>query len=333
MHFFVGHVKINVKCNFRQCSCFKQIGMYALKQRTKKEAITLALLLISLPGIGQVYNYVPLSAFNLETNPAILANAKFNNRIMALHQNSFSTTDPFNYSSLRFSKYLKSKFVGFGVSLNRTSHGQRTVYYHAALGCGYRNVLFNKLFIRLGILYKINQINASPGIFDYFTYTVKEAESKTAFKHNLNWSVMLGNSQDTRYVSFSKLNMNLTRISAQSDFSFPEYYSWTVGNLLSFGRKRERKLSYSGFAKKIGSTTTVSHYMNLHLNARLGRKYGLLFGGRIGMTDEQYYHIAPMVKLYNYKCSFQIFYNLHFLKDTYELALPQSTQISFIYKY
>ncbi len=307
--------------------------MYALKQRTRKQAFTLAFLLISLPVIGQVYNYAPISAFNFETNPSTLANAKFNNRVMAMHQNTFSTTDPFNYSSFRYSKYLKSKFVGLGVSMNRTSHGQGIGYYHAALGCGYRNVLFNKLFIRLGILYKISQINAPPGIFDYFKYTAKEVASKTAITHNMNWSIMLGNSQDTRYVSFSKLNTNLPGFSAQSDFSFPEYYNWTVGNLLSFGRKRERKLSYSGFAKKIGGITTVSHYMNLQLNARLGRKYGLNFGGRIGLTDEQYYHIAPMLQLYSYKYTCQVFYNLHLQKGTYDLTLPPSTQISFIYKY
>jgi hypothetical protein len=307
--------------------------MDAIKQLTNKKAFTLAFLLISLSGIGQVYNYNPPSAFNFETNPAILANSKYNNRIVAKHQNSFSRTNPFNYASFRYSKYLKSKFVGLGVSLNRTSHGQGIGYYHAALGCGYRNVLFNKLFIRLGIMYKVIQINAPPGGFDYFQYTSKEVSSKTAITHNMNWSVMLGNSSDTRYVSFSKLNMNLPGLSAQSDFSSPEYYNWTVGNLLSFGRIRERKLSYCGFVKKIGKATTVSHYMNLQFNTRLGRKYGLNFGGRIGLTDEQYYHIAPMLQLYSYKYTCQVFYNLHLQKGTYELTLPPSTQISFIYKY
>jgi len=307
--------------------------MDALKQLTNKQAITLAFLLISLSGIGQVYNYNPPSAFNIETNPAILANSKYNNRFVAKHQNSFSRTNPFNYSSFRYSKYFKSKFVGLGVSLNRTSHGKGIGYCHAALGLGYRNVLFNKLFIRLGVMYKINQFNAPPGDFDYFQYTSKEVSIKTGITHNMNWSVMLGNSGDTRYVSFSKLNMNLPGLSAQSDFSSPEYYNWTVGNLLSFGRIKERKLSYSGFVKKVGKTTTVSHYMNLQLNARLGRKHGLNFGARIGMTDEQYYHIAPMLQLYSIKCAVQVFYNLHLRTATYELTLPPSTQISFIYKY
>ena len=99
----------------------------------------------SLLGLGQVYNYQVPNLHNLETNPSILSSEKFDQRAKLTHLNSFSSTNPFNYSSFRYSNYLESSFIGYGLTLNRTSYGGGVTHYHAGLGFGYRNVLFNKL--------------------------------------------------------------------------------------------------------------------------------------------------------------------------------------------
>lgn len=306
--------------------------MKDLKLLAHKQAFSLAFLLISITGVGQVYNYTPPTAFNFETNPAILANKKYNNRIVVRHHNTFSKNSPFNHTSVRYSKFLASKFIGLGVSLNRTSYGQHIGYYHAGLAIGYRNVLFNKLIIKLGAMYKVNQFNAPPSNLYYLRAFSMGGSSNKHITQNINWSVMLGNSDNSRYVSFSNLNMNVPGMAEESDFLSAEYYNWTVGNLLSFGRNKEQSLSYNGFIRKMGSFFSVSHYVNFKFNARLGRKHGLNFGGRIGKINTAYHHIAPMLQLYNKNYAIQAFYNIHLTKRTFTFNLPPSIQFSLTHK-
>lgn len=301
---------------------------------TSKQVFTVAFLLISLPGISQVYNYFNPSAFNLETNPAVVANRKFDNRFVVSHQHSFSSTNPFDYSSFRYSKYLESSFVGLGVSINRTSYGEGIGYNHAGLALGYRNVLFNKLFLRLGAMYKLNQFNAPAGTFDYFQHTSMEASSRRGLRHNMNLSVMVGNGDNSRYISFSKLNVPLTGPSITEDFTIPTYYNWNVGNFLAFGGiNPETKINYQGYVKKIGDTTTISHYLNFQVNKAISRKFSMNIGSRLGLTDEKYYHIAPTITIFSKNFAIQAYHNLHLLKENFQMPLPQSTQIRFTYKF
>jgi len=183
-------------------------------------------------------------------------------------------------------------------------------------------------------MYKMNQIKAPPGDFDYFQYTSMEVSSTSALSHNMNWSIMVGTNGNQQYASFSRLNLSLPGLSAEDKFSFPTYYSWTAGNFLSFiGGSPETKITYNGIVKKIGDTTTVSHYVNLQVNQSINRRTSVIIGARAGITDGNYYHIAPMLTLYNKKAAVQAYYNL-FLRTTPNLPdIPQSIQFSFTYKF
>ncbi|MFT7614207.1 MAG: hypothetical protein ACI9J3_003189 [Parvicellaceae bacterium] len=298
-----------------------------------KQLLTILAVLVSVVGYSQVYNYSIPSLQNIETNPAILSTKKFDNRVKLTHENRFSSTNPFNYTSFRYSKYLESKFVGFGVTLNKTSLGQGVGYNHVGFGVGYRNVLFNKLYLRLGAMYKVNQIKAPPGEFNYFQFTSMEVSSATDITHNLNWSVILGKNNNQQFISFSHMNAKLPGLESSS-FTMPQYYSVTAGNFLSFlSRKPETKITYNGIVKKIGDTTTVSHYMNIQVNANLSRKVGLKIGARVGINNGSNYHLAPMISVYSKKMAVQAYYNLFIKKKDIYTEIPQSTQFSFTYKF
>jgi len=300
---------------------------------TIRNLIALCLVLISVIGYGQVYNYAVPNLQNIETNPAILASKKFDNRVKLTHENRFSSTNPFNYTSFRYSKYLESKFVGFGVTLNKTSLGQGVGYNHVGFGVGYRNVLFNKLYLRLGAMYKINQIKAPPGEFDYFQFTSMEVSSASDITHNMNWSVILGKNNNQQFISFSQMNAKLPGLESNS-FTTPKYYSVTAGNFLSFlSHNPETKITYNGIVKKIGDTTTVSHYMNIQVNANLSRKAAVKVGGRVGINNGTNYHVAPMITVYSKKMAVQAYYNFFIKKKDIYTEIPQSTQFSFTYKF
>lgn len=279
---------------------------------------------------GQVYNYSPMSFDDIEINPSKLA-TKDIEMIQLIRQDNYSD---FSLNSIRYTKYIPSTFMGLGISFNNTNTNQQH-YNHLGIGLGYRNIIANKVYIKIGAMYKVIQSNSTSGQFDYYSFVPSDTIRSNHINQKLNVSISLSSTLDRYFLSFSTLNIDLP---SKSDVSseFPSYYVWNVGNLVSLFNKRysRSEISYSGNYKsyKLSDKTSISHYILLMYGFNLNRKTSLSFGSRIGYAENSYYHLIPQISLITRKFKASLSLNTYFDKNTFHSTFKPSTQINLIYK-
>ena len=305
------------------CSCFFQLIII----------IFLVLYIFINPIYGQVYNYIPINHNDIETNPSILASESMNSRIQILHQNTFSSINSFSFNSLRLSKYFESSFFGIGLSINNTNMDSNICYNHIGLGAGYRNVLFNKVYIKFGVTYKLIKTNSTLGNFEYYSFSSSSLNNKKKFKDNLNLALSFSSPNDRYYVSFGLLNFDLLWNETKNNIQFPTYYVINVGNLMSIFDKRNSEISYTAFSKlsEKSNKTTYSHYMNFKFHIQLTRKAGLNYGSRIGFAENDYFHFIPFITYYRKKLVVNLSYSFHLNKMEFQSKYFSTNQINVIY--
>ena len=280
----------------------------------------------------QVYNYVPFNYFDIETNPSVLASENMNNRLQVYHQNAFLASQKFSYSNLKFSKYFESSFIGLGLSLNNTIMNDDINYNHIGIGAGYRNILFNKVYLKLGLTYKLVSTLAPAGSFDYFSFYPADWHTKRNFNDNVNLSLSFSSSFDRYYLSISALNIDLPWTKTNTDIQFPSYYVINIGNLMSLWDKRNEEISYAGFSKysEISCKRTYNHYINFKFNYVLSRRSSFNYGTRIGYAENDYFHLIPFLTYYQDKFAITVSYNFHLNKTNFHSKYYNTSQINLI---
>jgi hypothetical protein len=247
---------------------------------------------------AQVYNYLPVSYSDPETNPTITVSDRYQNSLYFQHQNSFSSANPLSISRVSISRNLEKIFCGTALTLTNSNFKNHT-YNQYAIGFAYRNVIFNSVYLRLGVTGKLVQNNASPGYYDYFSFTEAPTAITNQFNGNLNLAAALSSSHERYYCSFSALNVNLANKN-DSLLLFPKYYVMHAGNLASFFRSnRNSEISFTALVKKGNndSANQWSLFMNAYYYMALSRSSGLLLGGRTGMISGSGYQFIPSVSL------------------------------------
>jgi hypothetical protein len=283
----------------------------------------------------QVYNYAPIIHNDIETNPAILASENMNDRVQFMQQNTFSEKNPFSYTSLRFSKYFKSCFSGVGLSINNTCMENNSNYKHIGIAAAYRNILFNKVFIKFGACYKFIYSNLSMGEFNDYSFYAPNYTSDPIIKSNMNLALSFSSASDRYYVSLGRLNCSLPwhKWGSADSLIFPNYYVINAGNfinLFSKNRNGAKEISYSAFFKGYGEKT-FSQYINIKLNLALTRRSGLQYGIRAGYAENAYFHFIPFLTFYKKKIAASLSYSYRLNKKTFYTKPYSTTQINIIY--
>jgi hypothetical protein len=282
---------------------------------------------------SQIYNTIPINHFDIETNPTILASESKANRLQIIHQNSFFTKNEFLYNSVRFSKYFESLFTGVGLSINSTIVEKNISYQHAGISIGYRNVLFNKVYLKIGITNKLIRINSPSGNFDYYSFENTNQKKEINIRNNLNLALSFSTSADKFFISLSSLNRKINSSMLNDSIKFPTYYVVNIGNLMSLFDMRNSEISYTFFTKSNHYTlnTSFSHYINCKLNKLISRKSGLQYGSRIGIEGNNYFHIIPFITYYTRKLAVNFFYNVHLDNTNFTAKYYSTNQINIIY--
>lgn len=278
---------------------------------------------------SQVYNFSPMSFDDIEVNPAKLA-TKDMEMIQIIRQDNFYD---FSLNSLRYTKYIPATFMGLGITLNNTNIN-KLHYNHIGFGLAYRNIIGNKVYIKIGTMYKLIQSNSPAGRFDYYSFIPSDTVNKNHIDHKLNLSISLSSTLDRYFLSFSIVNLDIPNSSNISQF--PSYYVWNAGNLVSTFNKRysRSEISYSGNYKfyNLSNKTSISHYLLLKYVFNLNRRTGLEIGSRIGYAENSYYHVIPQIGLVTRKFKANLSFNTYFDKNTFNSTYRPSTQINLIYK-
>ena len=285
----------------------------------------------SLIGTSQVYNFTPASYYNFETNPSIIASARFNNRLRTINHIGRNGSS-FLYNSLRFSKFSESRFYGLGISINNTSLGYGSNYQHVAIATGYSNVLFNTLYVRLGAAYKLINSNSQVAGFDYYEVTKSENDVNNV-NQNLNLSFSIA-SNDFFYVSISTLNIDLPWLNTLENYSFPSYFVINAGNLLTPLNGLKQELTYSFVAKYVKGAkgSLYSHYLDYKRGlANITRRCSLRCGIRAGYANGDHYQITPNITYFRKNLVINLYYNVHLEDDDFISKYDPTIQLSLIY--
>lgn len=301
-------------------------------------ALTTSLLLILCffrPMYCQVYNYSPISYRDIETNPAIIASESKNLQIDVSHQNTFSSTNPFSCSTLNLSKYFESTFSGLGLVLNNTNMGDSINYNYIGLSAGYRNILFNKVHIRIGVTYKLINTNAPSGNFDYYSFAASGSSKQKNINDNLNLSLSISSPSDRYFVSFASLDINFPWNNTNNSSGFPTYYVFHLGNLMSLfdGSRRDSEISYTAFSSYslITKKNKISQSIDLKFIMNITRNISIKYGSRVGYVENKYVHLTPFLTFFKRKSALTIAYDFYTEKNNFLSTYPSSIQLGFIY--
>jgi len=243
---------------------------------------------------AQTYNYLPFSYFSQESNPATLAYSR-KGPYVHLAQQGAPFGDGFNLTQVDVSKYYSSVFSGIGLSAGNTRLSKDLSYQHVGLGAAYRNILGNKVYLKLGGMVKFVNTTAPKGVFDVYAYHVSDTGfAKTAGAVSGNYSVAFSSPSDFYYVSIALLNHNIAR---QVDAAqFPTYGVIQLGNLANRSYLRSwQEITGVVFIKTLPETT-LSYGLNLFRRLLISRHSALLYGLRAGYIDNNFYHFTPSIK-------------------------------------
>jgi len=283
---------------------------------------------------SQVYNYIPIHYNDFETNPSVLACELLDRRFQAIHNNSLFRHNAFALSSVKVSKYYEDIFCGLGFSLNNTIVGKQTNYNHAAISGAYRNVLLNKIYVKVGASYKIINTNSFAGAFDYYSFKPSNTKKNAYISNNLNLSLSFASSMERYYMSFAVLNMNLPLTPKGKEIEFPRYYALNAGNLMSlfYRSSANDELSYSGFGK-VGASNKLefSHYVNLKFKFYVNRYSIIQYGIRMGGTQKDFYQFTPMLTYHRDRVLINMSYSFHRDTHTFRTKYFSTTGLNLIY--
>jgi hypothetical protein len=263
--------------------------------------ILIALLLLTNLVAGQVYDDDPIRHNNFETNPAYLANGKSTINANFVHGGSGWPSKSFYYDACRVSFYNRNYFTGLGVTLNNTHVSDSAAYRYIGIGGAYRIVMFNKVYTKIGLLYKAMSYRTSPGYFGYHSFSrINDGPVKNKWNDNLNVSLAFSSANDRFYISASLLNFQPWR-TLDTNFSFPQYYVLNAGDLGKIMRLLSWEITYTTFAQKYagGNILSMSQYLTiLYSGFNLTRHSKIRYGARLGWADEKYIHVNPILSYY-----------------------------------
>ncbi len=300
-------------------------------------SVIVFLLMLGLisPIYSQVYNYSPINYKDIETNPAVTASESKNSQIDARHLNTFSASNKLSSSSIKVSKYFESAFSGLGLILNNTNTGDSIRYDYIGLAAGYRNVLFNKVYFKMGLTYKLIQTNAPSGNFDYYSFAPTGSNKQKKVNSSVNLALSLSTPSDRYFASLASLNTNVLWDKINSGAQFPSYYVFHLGNLMSLfdESSRNSEISYTAFSKYslMNKKTVYSQYIDLKFVFNITRSSSLKYGSRAGYTENQFIHFIPFLTYFTRKSALTASYSFYLNKNNFQSKYPSAIQLSIIY--
>ena len=260
-----------------------------------KKIIIITLFFVVKSAYSQVYNYLPLSISNIETNPSFVASNKITFLTSYTHINNFSENDNFSMNNVRISKYFEKYFSGIGLTISNTNTYDTLKYNHIGLSLAYRNIFFDKVYVKLGVNYKIIDITAPKGYFSKYNFETINYVTKKTTTQNLNTSVTFSTSKELLYTTIGFLNITPSWINETNYFSSYTYIK--IGNFWNlFNGFTDRELSLLVIKEK---NKLISNNLSYYLTAfniwLINRNLGIKYGGDIGLVNNSYINIRPSI--------------------------------------
>jgi len=260
-----------------------------------KKTIIITLLFVVKFTYSQVYNYLPLSISNIETNPSFVASNKATFLTSYSHINNFSRDDKFSMNNVKISKYFENYFSGIGLTISNTNTYDTLKYNHIGLSLAYRNIFFDKVYVKLGINYKIIDVSAPKGFFSKYNFEAFNYVTKNTTTQNLNTSITFSTSKELFYTTIGFLNITPSWVNETNYFSTYSYIKiGNFWNLFDGFTNKELSLLVINENNKLVSNN-LSYYLTILNVWQINRNLSIKYGGDIGFVNNNYLNIRPYV--------------------------------------
>lgn len=265
--------------------------------------ITILLLLIISNNLqAQVYNYLPISLSNIETNPTFVASMQNKIFVSAAHINNFQENENFSFNTVRISKYFEDYFCGVGLILSNVNTFDSIKYNYIGISAAYRNILFDKVHAKIGVNYKLLDINAPKGNFSKYSYDFEDSIMTKSTRQNLNLSFTLSSPNEFYYVTYGMLNLSPSFLGNDKNLSeFPSYNYLRFGNFWNFrdpGAVGDISILFVKESVK-SYNSPISYYLTIWDRKTLTRRGLILkYGADIGYVKNSYFNFRPSISLY-----------------------------------
>ena len=257
--------------------------------------LTITAIFLALGAHSQVYNYEPFLISNIETNPSFVASDRSNLLIKTSQINNFQQNNSFNQTNIRVSKYFEGIFSGVGLTLNNTTLNDSINYKYAGLSLGYRNILFNRVYTKIGLNFKYLQNTSPLGNFTKFNFDLIDSTTQKRDIKNLNSSITFSDNDEHFYLTLGILNHHPENWNNNIENPFPFYRYIQLGNLFSFfDRTNMRELSFT----YINSTQFNSLFVNVYNYFQVTRRRAIIYGINFG-HNKNHLTFRPNISIFN----------------------------------
>lgn len=245
---------------------------------------------------AQVYEYLPVSLTNIETNPSFVASEKGKDLFSVSHVNNFQKGESFSMSNVKLAKYFNNRFSGIGLTMTTTNTYDSIQYNYAGLSLGYRTILFNKIYTKIGVNYKFIDVTAPAGYFTKSRFHYDGQNGINSVYQNMNFSVNFSSGKERYYTVFGYLNFNPSWVNNNRS-PFPEYRYMKVGNFWNLFGENNNEISFLIINSKVNNTHTFGYYLTFQKVYPLTRRVSVKLGGEFGVDTNKLWSLRPTLSL------------------------------------
>jgi hypothetical protein len=299
-----------------------------------KTLLHLLLFFIPTLAFSQFYPYSDDIYHNIERNPTFVLTPDHKTAAFFSHNGSLPGNNNFYSDQVRLQHYYESFFSGLGVFFTHTGFNDSTRYNCIGISAAYRNVIFDKAYIKIGLTYKFLQNRSVSGIYNDYTISPIDSITKRNDISNFNTSFTVSSPSDFYFFSVGVCNINPLTIYNQNKNPFLLQYHTSIGNIFSlFNMQLHNYLSF---------TYLENHYQNSKFHSRgyfltlwsmllrVTRKTSIIGGFSGGYYEKKYYQVSPFLqyvrKTFAVKIGSDFFISQFHYKNSYKF-LPQFSLI------
>ena len=272
---------------------------------------------ISHYGFSQEYPYETAQYQEFEKNPTYTLNDLTSNNLEYSHKGFLPGTGFINSDKIGFKHYFERIFSGAGVFISRNQINDSIHYTYGGISVAYRNILFDKALVKVGLTYKFVNNFSPSGFYDNSVFMHNDSILKYNTLSNFNASFSLSSTSDFYYVSVGICNVNPFGKVFSEQSPFLKQFHINAGNLLNIIREqRTNYLSVSYIQNNFqnGSFYSRGYFSTLYSTWTINRKTILKYGLSGGYAENRFYNISPFI---------------YYLRNNYVIFLTNQFYISY----
>jgi len=295
--------------------------------------ILVCFLLVRINGVvySQEYPYEINQYQDIEKNPTFTLNEVTNNTFEYFHNGFLPGTNKFNSDKISYKHYFESIFSGAGIFFSRCQANDSVNYMYAGISVAYRNILFDKVYVKLGLAYKYIYNKSTNGIYDdHYFYTKDSSIAKNSYS-NFNASIAFTSPSDYYFISAVICNVNFN--SEKSPFLVQ--YNINAGNLFSLlnaQRNNYCSITYLQNSTVDGKFYSRGYFSTLYTTLIINRRTSIRIGVSGGYLQNKYYNISPLLFFVKKKFALSFSYQYFIPYKTFVVPTKYIPQLNIIIK-